>query len=88
MDGNEIGLGDMKALDLLNGWVVYPHYGDEWKEHCERWSLDKGVSVLGIAERGGMEVDGGRAVNLGPEDVWVFEVGKSVRWGVGEERVL
>ncbi|KAK2592500.1 hypothetical protein QQS21_009811 [Conoideocrella luteorostrata] len=89
MDNNEVGLKDASELGLLGGCVVHPHYEESWREHCERWSVEKGVVVIGIPERGGLTVgEEGKAVNLGPEDVWLFEAGVGERWAMGEERMM
>ena len=89
MDPDEIGTTDRTALNLLNGWVVYPHFEEMWRSHCEQWSL-KGSKVLAIAEKGGLQYENrtGIAVNLGPEDIWLFEQGKGLRWRAREEQVL
>jgi dipeptidase E len=87
MDTNDVGLRDTSALDLLSGCVVYPHYERRWMSHCLDWSTR--ACVLGVPERAGLRVDlHGRAVNLGPEDVVVFEGGLSEVWPAGRERML
>lgn len=91
LDENREGMGRdfLDALDALGGCVVFPHYdgGARWERHCGSWARERGVTVLGIPERGGLVVDvdvdereaGGWAESVGPEEVRIFGRDGSVR---------
>ena len=85
MDSNNVNLVDTHAADLVGGCVVHPHYEEaEWEAHCAKWAREKGAVVLGVPERGGLQVTNDNAVNLGPEDVVVFRKDTKSAWKAGE----
>lgn len=73
--------------------MVYPHYeegNESWERHCRKWAVEHDVTVIGVAENGGLEVDeAAGAVNLGPADAFVFtKSGKMDRWEAGKKIML
>lgn len=82
LDSNDIDLADTRALDLLGGAVVYPHFeesDDGCNETCQRWANGHDVTVIGIPETCGVAVDDKQELlNAGPSDVFLFRPGRAM----------
>lgn len=93
LDDNTVGLLDTRRVGLIPDFVVFPHFDDENEKHqsyCNVWAAEYNAGVLGLAERGGLSVDGVcNAVNLGPSDVTIFRKGSAPEiWKAGVEMNL
>ena len=65
LDPNDSGLTDLRALGLLDGVTVLPHYTPGQAARALDWSRRFGVAVIGIPERGGLVVRAGEVTPVG-----------------------
>lgn len=76
-DENFVELRDTAGLDLLAGYIVYPHFEADSqgnRMHCQNWANRHDVVVIGIPESCGVTVDfQGNARNCGPASVFLFQ---------------
>ena len=64
-DPNDAGVTDTRGLGLLGGAIVRPHYTPDDRDEAWRWT-ERGFTVLGIPEDGGLAVIDGVAHSPGP----------------------
>ena len=84
-DPDDVGTTDTRGLDLVCGHDVLPHWTDGQEAAARRHSSATGQPVLAIPERGGVVVaPDGTARSVGPDDVQVITVERTVRRAVGE----
>jgi len=75
LDEDVAGTSDTRALDLLAGAVVYPHFTAADTSVLEQWVRTHDEPVLAIPERGGLIFRDGVFRETGPERVEVFPSG-------------
>jgi dipeptidase E len=59
-DPNEIGLTDLRALGLINGLAILPHYLPADKNVAQEWALQHRTRLVGLPERTGLIARGPR----------------------------
>ncbi|MEU7615779.1 Type 1 glutamine amidotransferase-like domain-containing protein [Micromonospora rifamycinica] len=74
-DEDVVGISDTRALDLLAGAVVYPHFTAADAPVVEQWAGTHDEPVLAVPERGGLIFRDGVFRETGPERVGVFPSG-------------
>jgi peptidase E len=85
-DENKDGVFDLRGLNLLGGWNVYPHFGEKDVSVVEHLVKAQGRPVLAIPEDGGIWYDGVRFQSIGSGNVEVFCAnGRRVRLLNGEQ---
>lgn len=82
MDENTVGMDDTRAMDMLCGCAVYPHYEEDkpaLREFCQRWAAERNSTVIAVPENCGIFIDEhGRAFNTGPADLLMFKADGNV----------
>jgi dipeptidase E len=73
MDVNEVGLTDMRGLDLANGHSNWCHYTVADEPGIEAYRQSHAEPLWAIPERAGIVIEGGRARAIGGDDVIAFE---------------
>jgi dipeptidase E len=85
---NEAGLSDLRALDLLGGALVRPHYEPGLRATLQASADSHGATIWAVPERGGVVVDGCTARASGPDPVHVFTPGTNQEFEQGETWLL
>jgi dipeptidase E len=75
LDEDVVGISNTRALDLLAGAVVYPHFTAAVVPALDAWARTHDESVLAVPERGGLIFRDGVFRETGPEPVRVFPSG-------------
>lgn len=53
-DPNEAGLTDLRALGLVPGIAILPHYTVDQEPTARKWLADKGIRLIGLPETSGL----------------------------------
>lgn len=75
LDEDIVGTSDTRALDLLAGAVVYPHFTSAAAPMLEQWAHTHNETILAVPEKGGLIFQDGVFHETGPEPVEVFPSG-------------
>jgi dipeptidase E len=70
-DPNDAGVTDTRGLRLLGDAIVRPHYSPDDRDGAWVW-CERGFTVLGVPEDGGLAVIDGVARSSGPSEVEVL----------------
>jgi dipeptidase E len=57
-DPNEPGLTDLRALGLVRGIAILPHYTTDQEAKARKWAADKGIRLIGLPETSALIVSG------------------------------
>lgn len=74
MDKNNVGLKQTMGLDLVQGYSIWPHYLDIYKDLVRSYIEQYNFPVLAISERSGVVVDGDQLHDKGFEPVHRFDL--------------
>ncbi len=73
-DENYLGLIDLSALNLINGYEIWPHYieseEEKVKEYMHKYQFEK---VIAIPETSGLFVTNSSIEAVGPSSIKIFE---------------
>ncbi len=79
-DEEEFDPSEIKTLDLVDGWDIFPHYQEGKDERIEayikKFSLKR---VLGVPENSGLRYDGDSFIPFGKDACYSFEEGSKKR---------
>lgn len=64
-DPNDIGLTDLRALGLVPGIAILPHYEPAQESMARKWATDKGIRLIGLPETSGLIVSDGSLQAVG-----------------------
>jgi len=73
MDRNDIGLSEVKGLNLANDHLVWPHYQPRVDKLIEEFVRKHQQSVLAISERSGVIIEVGEMRTVGFEPSYRFD---------------
>lgn len=80
-DPNDIGISDLRGLDLFGGFALWCHYHDEDDPRITQFIRKAGVSVISLSEDSGITSDACHPVAIGPGLV------KTWRSSIAEETI-
>lgn len=70
-DPNEPGLTDLRALGLVSGIAILPHYTPDQETAAQKWATDNRTRLIGLPETSGLIVTDGSLQPVG--DIYTFE---------------
>lgn len=76
-DPNDVGLSDLRGLDLLNGFALWCHYRCDDDPLITQFVTEAKVSVISLSENSGIGFDGREIVAMGPGAVKLWRRGSA-----------
>ena len=72
-DENKVGLTDLSALNMANGYDIHCHYEDKDDKQLISYSKKNRTKVMAIPEKSAVFVNGKEMTVIGYEPVYVFD---------------
>lgn len=81
---NEPGLTDLRALGLVPGVSILPHYSPDQEMTARKWTADKGIRLIGLPETAGL-IASGESLRLVGDTAYSFVAGGMRAYDVGSD---
>ncbi len=90
MDKNEVLLEDTKGLNVINGFSIYPHYGnksEEFESSAVKHLSKFNTKVFALPEEVTLYMENGKCEIIGDRPFSVFDCGKEIKFNSNLDRV-